>query len=85
MFHFGTGIKSFSNFDQTLELENVKHNRDHPSKLQFPTNSELTTRYPAKQAFLYNEALVAAMKLRGYCPTQHILPKFIVLNFRWPP
>ena len=62
MFHFATGIKSIRNFDPTLELEKVRH-RTPVGRHHF--DSAPATQYPTKQAYLYNETVAAATKLRG--------------------
>ena len=63
MFQFATGIKSLSNFDPTIELEEAKD--PAPPVARNPFFSSQPTQYPQKQAFLYNEAIAAAAQLRG--------------------
>ena len=62
MFQFATGIKSLSNFDPTLELE---EDRGFTPQAKSPYFSSQPTQYPQKQAFLYKEAMAAATRLRG--------------------
>ena len=62
MFHFSTGIKSISTFNPTIELEEANGNYYAPASSPFPTQ---TTRYPAKQSYLYNQAIATATKLKG--------------------
>ena len=61
MFRFATGIKSLSNFDPTIELEEV-HSAPQTRRQYFPTQP---TQYLAKQGVLYNQALATAARLRG--------------------
>ena len=64
MFQFATGIKSLSNFDPTIELEEARDPAP-PSVIRNQFFSSQPTQYPQKQAFLYNEAIAAATRLRG--------------------
>lgn len=63
MFHFSTGIKSLATFDPDIGLEDKRTKKSHPSaKTEEPIQP---TQFPAKQAYLYKQAILAATKLRG--------------------
>lgn len=61
MFRFATGIKSLTNLDPTLELEEMEDSRSSTSRHQFPP----TTKFAAKQTYLVNKAVETATRLRG--------------------
>ena len=81
MFQFATGIKSLSNFDPTIELEEAKD--PAPPVARNPFFSSQPTQYPQKQAFLYNEAIAAAAQLRGILCVFLCQPFYFFTSFRW--
>ena len=62
MFRFSSGIKSLSNFDPTIEVEDMQSSTPPSRRQYFPAQP---TQYPGKQGVLYNQVMATAAKLRG--------------------
>ena len=69
MFHFSTGINSLSTFDPTIQMEDASDFHPaakHISALSQPAaNMQQNANFPGKQAYLYNQSMAMASKLRG--------------------